>query len=257
MAIFAACGCSSGKRPDQRRSVTDSVSAGERGAAAESDRRESGLAPGSIGRALRRQRSRWLHLTDSQRMRRVLFFGMTPVILAALPWMMSASSEDQVGPCPDDGAPTVESVPAMLTDSGSIAKLDLTDQSAIAVTIYAEEENHGGQVDLRRQMGRLMRGLHQTAQCFPKVKYIRADLLAPGEFRRDDHGNAIAGFEVPIVSLAIRTDDLRAFKQDFEWESYPIYAADRYARAINLNLSETWRRELEKEEQIGDFVNSL
>src|ERR1019366_799229 len=101
MAICAACGCSSGKRPDQRRSVTDSVSAGERGAAAESDRRESGLAPGSIGRALRRQRSRWLHLTDSQRMRRVLFFGMAPVILAVLPWMMGASSEDQFGPCPD------------------------------------------------------------------------------------------------------------------------------------------------------------
>jgi hypothetical protein len=106
-------------------------------------------------------------------------------------------------------------------------------------------------------MGRLMRGLHQTAQCFPKVEYIRADLLAPGAIRRDEYGNAIAGFEVPIVSLAIRTDDLRAFKQDFEWESYPIYAADRYARAINFNLSETWRRELEKEEEIGDFVNSL
>jgi hypothetical protein len=110
---------------------------------------------------------------------------------------------------------------------------------------------------MRRQMGRLMRGLHQVAQCFPMVKVIRTDLLAPGDERRDEHGNALAGFEVPIVSLSIRTVDLRAFKQDFEWESYSVYAANRYARAINLNLSDAWHRELAKEEQLGDFVNSL
>lgn len=257
MATCTACGCSSGKKPDRRRSVTDSISAGEQGAAAESERRENGRVSMSIGRALRRRRSWWLHLTAPQRLRRMLFFGIAPAMLAVVPVMMGASSENQFDPCPDDGAPTAESVPAMLTDSGSIAKLDLTDQSSIAVTIYAGEENHGGQGDLRRQMGRLMRGLHQVSQCFPQVKVIRADLLAPGESRHDQHGNAVAAFEVPIVSLGIRTDDLRAFKQEFEWEAYPIYAANRYARVINLSLSEVWRRELEKEEEIGDFVNSL
>jgi hypothetical protein len=257
MAICAACGCSSSRSLSHRRSVTDSVFAGEQGVAAESDRREARSAPWSLGRALRKQRSRWLHLTGAQRLRRVLFFGMAPVMLAVLPMMLGASSEDQYGPCPNDGGPTAESLPAMLADSGTVAKLDLTDQSSIALTIYAGDENNGGQVALRRQMGRLMRGLHQVALCFPGVKIIRADLLAPGEIRHDEHGNAVASFEVPIVSLAIRTDDLRAFKEDFEWESYPIYAADRYARVINLNLSEAWRRELEKEEEIGDFVNSL
>lgn len=145
----------------------------------------------------------------------------------------------------------------MLDDCGTVEKLDLTDRLSIAVTIYADDENHGGQVDLRRQMGRLMRGLHQVAQCFPAVKIIRADLLAPAEDRHDQHGNALAGPEIPIVSLAIRTDDLRAFKQDFEWESYSVYAANRYAHAINLNLSDVWHRELEKEEEIGDFVDAL
>jgi hypothetical protein len=257
MAICAACGCSPDKRLDHRRSVPDSVSAGEQGAAAESDRRETGLPPRLLGRALRKQRSRWLRLTGSQRMRRVLFYGVAPVMLAVLPWMLGASSEDQIGACPNDGAPTAESVPAMLEDCGTVKKLDLTDQLSIAITIYAADENHGGQVDLRRQMGRLMRGLHQVAQCFPMVKIIRADLLAASENRHDEYGNALAGSEVPIVSLAIRTDDLRAFRQDFEWESYPVYAANRYARAINLKLSDVWHRELEKEEEIGDFVDSL
>jgi hypothetical protein len=257
MTNCAACGCSPGKRPEHSRSVTDSASAGGHGAAAEGDRGQSGPPPRSFGRALRGQRSRWLRLTGSQRMRRVLFYGVAPVMLAVLPLMLGASSDDPVGVCTDGAAPTAESVPAMLSDSGTVEKLDLTDKGSIAVTIYAADENHGGQVDMRRQMGRLMRGLHQVAQCFPVVKVLHADLLAPGEGRRDEHGNALAGFEVPIVSLTISTADLLAFKQDFEWESYPVYAANRYARAINLNLSDVWHRELEREEEVGDFVNSL
>jgi hypothetical protein len=200
MAIWAACGCSSGKRHDHRRSVSDSVSAGEQGAAAESDRGETDLPTRLIGRALRRQRSRWLRLTGSQRMRRVLLFSAAPLMLAFLPFVLGASSEDQSGPCPYDGAPTTEtvaptaeSVAPLLEDCGTVEKLDLTDQLSIAVTIYAGDENHGGQVDLRRQMGRLMRGLHQVAQCFPAVKVIRADLLAPSENRHDEYGRALAG----------------------------------------------------------------
>jgi hypothetical protein len=178
-------------------------------------------------------------------------------MLLVVPWVLTASTEDQLGPCPEDSAPTAESVPAMLDGCGAVEKLDLTDQLSIAVTIYADDENHGGQVDLRRQLGRLMRGLHQVAQCFPAIKIIRADLLAPAEDRHDQYGNTLAATEIPIVSLAVRTDDLRAFKQDFEWESYSVYAANRYARAINLNLSDVWHRELQKEEEIGDFVDAL
>jgi hypothetical protein len=178
-------------------------------------------------------------------------------MLVVLPFIVGASSDDQVGACPEGAAPTAESVPAMLADSGAVEKFDLTDRLSIAVTIYAGDLNHGGQADMRRQMGRLMRELHQVAQCFPVVEVIRADLLAPVEDRHDEHGNALARFEVPIVSLTIKTADLRAFKQDFEWESYPVYAANRYAHAINLNLTDTWNRELEREKEIGNFINSL
>lgn len=257
MANCVACGCSSGTRSDHRRSLTESVSTGEQGVAADRDRRMVSHASGSFGRALHRQRSRWLQLTGYQRMRRVLFYGIAPVMLATLPFVLGSSTDDQAGACPDESAPTTESVPAILSDSGTVEKLDLTDRSAIAVTIYAADENHGGQVDLRRQIGRLMRGLRQVAQCYPTVKLIRADLLAPGEDRHDEYGNAVAGFEVPIVSLAVKTDVIRAFKPDFEWESYPIFAANRFARAINLNLSDVWHRELEREEENGDFVDSL
>ena len=257
MANCAACGCSSGKRPDRHRGSAESVSTGEQDVAADRDRGQVGLASASLGRALRRQRSRWLRLTGYQRMRRVLFYGIGPVMLATLPLVMGASTGDQAGACPDDVAPTTESVPAMLADSGTVKKLDLTNQSVVAVTIYAGDANRGGQVDLRRQMGRLMRGLHQVAQCFPNVKSIRADLLSPGKDRPDEYGNTVPGFEVPIVSLAVKADDLRAFKQDFEWESYPVFAANRYARAINLNFSDVWHRELEREEELGDFVDAL
>ena len=68
-----------------------------------------------------------------------------------------------------------------------------------------------------RQVGRLMRGLHQVAQCFPMVRVIRVDLLALGEDQHDEHGNTLAGFEMSIVSLTITTTDLLAFKPDFEW----------------------------------------
>jgi len=257
MAICAVCGCSPGKGSERPKILSDSVPPGGQGVAAERERRGSNLPPWSLGRALRKQRSRWLRFTRPQRMRRVLFYGMAPVLLAVIPWMLTAPNEDQVSPCPADSIPSAESVPTMLDDCGTVEKLDLTDQMSIAVTIYAGDENPGGQVDLRRQMGRLMRGLHQVAQCYPNVKIIHADLLAPAEERHDQFGNAVAGPEVPVVSLAIRTDDLRAFRRDFEWESYSVYAANRYARAINVNLSDVWHRELEKEEEIGDFVDAL
>jgi len=48
-------------------------------------------------------------------------------MLAALPLMLGAWSNDQVGGCTDSAAPTAESVPAMLLDSGTVEKLDLTD----------------------------------------------------------------------------------------------------------------------------------
>jgi hypothetical protein len=257
MANCAACGCSSGKRPEHRRSITDSVSIGGQGAVAECDRGQARPPQRSFGRALREQRSRWWRLTGFQRMRRVLLFGVAPVMLAVLPLMLGAASDDQAGVCTDGATPTTDSVPTMLSDSGTVEKLDLTDKWSIAVTIYAEDQNHGDQVDIRRQMGRLMRGLHQVAQCFPMVKVIRADLLAPGEDRQDEHGNTLAGFEVPIVSLTIKTADFLAFKQEFEWESYPVYAANRYVRAINFNFSDAWHRELQSEEETGNFVNSL
>ena len=81
--------------------------------------------------------------------------------------------------------------------------------------------------------------------------------MAPSESRHDEYGNAIDGAEVIVVSLRVTADDLRSFKPNFEWDSYPIFAANRYARSINVNLSEVWHRELEKEEAIGDFVNTL
>ena len=136
MAICGACGCSSAKKLDRRRSVSDSICAGEQGAAAEScDWRETGLPPSLLGRALRKQRSRWLQLTAYQRMRRVVFYGMAPAMLAVVPWMMLGSSSDaQIGVCPDGGAPTAESVPALLEDCGPVKKLDLTDESSISLT---------------------------------------------------------------------------------------------------------------------------
>jgi hypothetical protein len=36
-----------------------------------------------------------------------------------------------------------------------------------------------------------------------------------------------------------------------------VYAANRYVRTVNVNFTDVWHRELEKEEEIGDFVNSL
>jgi hypothetical protein len=82
-------------------------------------------------------------------------------------------------------------------------------------------------------------------------------LVAPSEDRHDEYGNAIAGSKVEVVSLRITADDLRAFNQNFEWESYPVYAANRYVRAVNLSLTDMWHRELQMEEEGGDFVSSL
>lgn len=257
MGVCAACGCSLDERPDLCGSARDSVSVVTRGVAADSSRVGVFLPQRSPARTLRKRRESWMRLTGPQRIRRILLYGMGPLMLMVIPWMLVAPTDDQYGPCPADGTPTAESVPAILDDSGSVEKLDLTDRSLIAVTVYASQQNNGGQVDLRRQMGRLMRGLHQVAVCFPSVKTIRAELMAPGETRHDEYGNGIPGSEVQIVSLAIAADDLRAFRQDFEWESYAVYAANRYARAINLNFRDVWHRELEREEEIGDFVNSL
>jgi hypothetical protein len=254
MPACAACG---GANREGWKGVRDSGSGGVRGVAAEGDQDEANHTGRSLGRALRRQRSRWVGLTGIQRFRRVILFGFTPIVLMALPLIMGASTDEQLSLCPAEGAATVESVPAMLDDSGAVEKLDLTDQSNIVVTIFADKANPNGPVDLRHQMGALMRGLHQMVVCYPMIKTIRADLVAPSENRHDEYGNAIAGSKVEVVSLRITADDLRAFKQNFEWESYPVYAANRYVRAVNLNLTDMWHRELEMEEEGGDFVSSL
>jgi hypothetical protein len=36
-----------------------------------------------------------------------------------------------------------------------------------------------------------------------------------------------------------------------------VYAANRYVRAVNLSLTDMWHRELQMEEEGGDFVSSL
>jgi hypothetical protein len=257
MSACAACGGSNREERKGRCGVRDSGSGGARGVVAEGDQAETNPGGGSLGRALRRQRSRWVRLTGYQRLRRVAVFGLAPMLLMGLPFVMGASTGDQIGLCPADGTATVESVPAMLDDSGAVEKIDLTDQTTIGVVIFADRTNPTGPVDLRLQMGSLMRGLHQMALCFPQIKTIRADLMASGERRHDEYGNAIVGSEVAVVSLRVTADDLRAFKQNFEWESYPVYAANRYARAINLSLTDVWHRELEKEQESGDFVSSL
>ena len=254
MPACAACG---GSNREGWKGARDSGSGGVRGVAAEGDQDEANHTGRSLGRALRRQRSRWVSLTGIQRFRRVILFGFTPILLMALPLIMGASTDEQLSLCPAEGAATVESVPAMLDESGAVEKLDLTDQSNIGVTIFADKANPNGPVDLRHQMGALMRGLHQLVVCYPKIKTIRADLVAPSENRHDEYGNAIAGSKVEVVSLRITADDLRAFKQNFEWESYPVYAANRYVRAVNLSLTDMWHRELQMEEEGGDFVSSL
>jgi hypothetical protein len=258
MAICAACGCSSGKEPDRRRDLPDFPSVGGQGVAAESSRREFHSPSRSLGRALHRQRSRWLHLSGFQRLRRVMLFGVTPVMFTVLStWMVLPAPDDQAGVCPSESAPTAESVVPMLDDSGTIKMLDLTERSSIAVTIVSNAANNGGAVDLRRQMSNAMRELHQVAQCYPSVSVIRANLFAPGVTGHDEHGNLVAGSGAPIVSLLIRTSDLRAFGQGFDWNSYPVYAANRYVMAIDFKLGDTWHRELQREEQVGNFVNTL
>jgi hypothetical protein len=257
MSVCVVCGCSIHERSKDFRSVRDSVSIGSKGVGAEGDRRGASLSKRSLGRALRRQRSRWVELTNRQRLRRIFFFGFAPMLLISVPFMLESPTDNQINTCPSDEAPTAESMPAMFDDTGTVEKLDLTDRSTIAMTIYASQVNHGGQMDLRNQMGQLMRELHQVAVCFPRIKTIRTDLMAPSESRHDEYGNSIDGAEVIVVSLRVTADDLRSFKPNFEWDSYPIFAANRYARSINVNLSDVWHRELEKEEEIGDFVNTL
>src|ERR1700728_409374 len=137
MAACARCSCSVHEAPKGGRCVRDPVSDGVHGVAPEDDRRGPQPLKRSLGRALRRQRSRWVSLTGYQRLRRGLVFWLAPVVLVGLPLIMGASSEDPAGPCPIDGVPTSESVPAMLESSGTVEKLDLTDQATIAVTIYA------------------------------------------------------------------------------------------------------------------------
>ncbi len=258
MAICAACGCSSGKEPDRRRGLPDFPSVDGQGVVAESSRCELHSRSRSFGRALHRQRSRWLHLSGFQRLRRVLLFGLTPVMFTVLStWMVSPDGNDQTGVCPYESAPTAESIVPMMDDSGAVKMLDLTERSLIAVTILSSAANNGGAVDLRRQMGDLMRDLHQVAQCYPSVSVIRANLFSVGITGHDEHGKLFAGAEAPVVSLLIRTSDLRAFGQGFDWESYPVYAANRYALAIDFRLGDTWHRELEREEHSGDFVKTL
>jgi hypothetical protein len=257
MVAGPGCGGSKIAVAEDGGSVRDSVSDGANGNVAESGRREVRSSRRSLGRALRRQRSRWFKLTGTQRIGWTLFAGFAPLLLVGIPLMIEASNQDQVSPCPADGTPTMESVPAMLDDSGAVEKLDLTDSAAIAVTIYSGDVNHGGQVDLREQIGQLMRGLHQVAVCFPAVKTIRADLMAPAERRHDEYGNAVPGSEVAVVSLGVTADDLRSFKPNFDWDAYPVYAASRYVRAVNADYGDVWHRELEREEEIGDFSNSL
>ena len=166
MSVCVVCGCSDPRAIKDSRSVRDSVSVGSTGVGAEGDRRGASRTKRSFGRALRRQRSRWVGLTNLQRIRRIFFFGFAPMLLVSVPFMLESPSDNQINTCPSDESPMAESMPAMFDDTGTVEKLDLTDRSAIAMTIYASQVNRGGQMDLRNQMGQLMRELHQVAVCF-------------------------------------------------------------------------------------------
>jgi hypothetical protein len=100
MSACAACGGSNREGRKGRCGVRDSGSGGARGAVAEGDQAEANDAGGSLGRALRRQRSRWVRLTGLQRIRRALVFGLAPMLLLGLPLVMGASTDDQNSLCP-------------------------------------------------------------------------------------------------------------------------------------------------------------
>ena len=263
MSVCPGCGGSQHAGPINDESVQGLVSEDanrnvpEKGNVAERPRRSVPSSRRSLRRTLRKHRSRWLKLSETQRMSWMLLIGFAPILIVGVPMMLEASGQDQLTPCPADGLPTTESVPAMLDVGGTVERLDLTDQSAIAVTIFATDVNHGGQADLRAEMSQFMRGLHQVATCFPAVKTISADLMAPAESLHDEYGNPIPGPEIGIVSLGITADDLRSFKPNFDWDAYPVYAADRYVRRVSADSADVWHRELEREEEIGDFANSL
>src|ERR1700722_293003 len=189
MSVCPGCGGSQHAGPISGESVQGLVSEDanrnvpEKGNVAERPRRSVPSSRRSLRRTLRKHRSRWLKLSETQRMSWMLLIGFAPILIVGVPMMLEASGQDQLTPCPADGLPTTESVPAMLDVGGTVERLDLTDQSAIAVTIFATDVNHGGQADLRAEMSQFMRGLHQVATCFPAVKTISADLMAPAESR--------------------------------------------------------------------------
>jgi hypothetical protein len=258
MAACEACGSSSGGDPDSDRRFPDFAPAGERGVVAECDRRGARLPSRSLGRALRGQRSRWWMPRPPRAVRRLFFFGFAPMLLFAFSsWALIPPADGTSNLCPASSDPTVESIPPLLENCGVVRKLDLTNRNAISLTVYAPGENDGGRVPLRRQVSSLMRSLHQVALCFPAVKIIQVNLLAPGPARRDDHGHELAGAEIPLVSLLIATADLRGFSTDFDWSSFSIYAANRYLTSINYTFGDAWHRELQHELNEGDFVSTL
>src|SRR5271170_7996354 len=163
MAVCPGCGNSQHAGPKSGESVRESVSEDVNGNVAKRAQRRVPSSRRSLRRTLRKNRSRSLKLTGTQRMSWMLLIGFAPILIVGVPLMMEASSQDQFTACPADGLPTTESVPAMLDIGGTVERLDLTDQSAIAVTIFATDVNHGGQADLRSQMSQFMRGLHQVA----------------------------------------------------------------------------------------------
>jgi hypothetical protein len=113
-----------------------------------------------------------------------------------------------------------------------------------------------GPTELRSHLSKPLRDLYVLASKFPQVKEIDVTLQSPAAPKKDEYGHDLPAGLAETAFLRIDAGDFRKFPNDFAWDSYPVYVANRYIPSItsvNWSLRDIWKSELSDEIRLGGF----
>ncbi len=182
------------------------------------------------------------------------------LLLSILPLVFCSC--ESTPPCPPDGKVTADNIKAIL--SGSLGRDETVESLTVMPTttgslsfkILADTFSNplvSDRAGLDLSVSPLMKASHEIAACFRGLKTIQALLVAPGGTKKNEYGSDLPSSEVPVVSLYIDCDNLRKFAQDFDWNLYGLYAANRYTVLVNSSVRDAWNQEVEEERSLGHF----
>jgi hypothetical protein len=152
-----------------------------------------------------------------------------------------------------------------LIQADAIKEFSFDREGIMKITIDLGEwwDISGG--ELRAKLVSPLGTFYRIANAFPEIKKMFVDFESAAAEQRNEVGQVVnQGAMAELAQLNIDCEDLRRFPKNVDWDSYALYAANRYVAFINFHQKEAWQKEawqkeawqkeVDEETRLGGFT---